>query len=99
MAQKIVNMRIFEDDNHKMDYSLKDKDYSVLCISNFTLCASTDSGRRPSFEQAMPKDKAQKIFNKFVEKIKALGINVETGAFGKYMRISLDFDGPVNIII
>jgi D-tyrosyl-tRNA(Tyr) deacylase len=99
MAEKITNLRIFENEQEKLNYSLKDTNYQILCISNFTLCANTNKGRRPSFEEAMPKEEANKFFDNFVLLLKARKIDVKTGIFGEYMDINLDFDGPVNIII
>jgi len=96
-AKKIVNLRIFENEQGKMHYSVKDKGYSILCVSNFTLCASTEKGRRPSFEQADTPDKANKLFEEFVSVLMAEGADVQTGAFGKHMDIQVNMDGPVNI--
>ena len=99
MAEKIVNLRIFENEEGKLDYSVKDKNYPILCISNFTLSAHTEKGRRPSFEKAMPKGEANKLFENFILLLKARGIDIQTGAFGEHMDIRLDLDGPVNIIL
>ncbi|UCC95340.1 MAG: D-tyrosyl-tRNA(Tyr) deacylase [Candidatus Omnitrophota bacterium] len=99
MAQKITNLRIFENEEGKLHYSVKDKSYQVLCISNFTLCADTKKGRRPSFENAMEPVKANRLFENFVLILKSMGNRVCTGAFGKHMDISLDLDGPVNITL
>ena len=99
MASKIVGLRVFEGDNNKMSLSLKDKKYQLLCISNFTLCANILKGRRPSFEGAMPKDKAGKYFKDFVKFLKAKDISVEEGTFGEMMDISLEMTGPVNITL
>jgi len=97
-AKKIANLRIFENEQGKMHYSVKDKSYSILCVSNFTLCANTQKGRRPSFEQADAPDKANKLFEDFVSILKAQGLEVKTGVFGRHMDIQLDMDGPVNIV-
>jgi D-tyrosyl-tRNA(Tyr) deacylase len=99
MAYKIVHMRLFENEEGRLDHSVHDKKYHILCISNFTLCASTDKGRRPSFEQSMPKEEADKLFNDFVLFLKAREIEVQVGAFGEHMDIDLDLNGPVNIIL
>jgi len=99
MADKVVNLRIFEDEDGKLAYSVKDKNYSILCIPNFTLCANTQKGRRPSFDQSMPYTEAEKMFDKFVLILKSYGLTVEEGVFGAYMDIGLDFNGPVNIIL
>lgn len=99
ICEKIINLRIFEDDRGKFYYSVKDKCYALLCISNFTLCANTDGGRRPAFDNAMLKDQANNLFSKFIETIKTHGLEVQTGSFGEHMDIKLDLDGPVNIIL
>ena len=99
MAEKIVNLRIFEDEDGKMNYSARDKDYQILCIPNFTLCANTEGGRRPSFENSMPYVQANKLFDDFILILKSKGINVEAGVFGAYMDIRLDLNGPVNIML
>ncbi|MDP2923240.1 MAG: D-aminoacyl-tRNA deacylase [Candidatus Omnitrophota bacterium] len=99
MAEKVTNIRIFEDSNNKLNYSIKEKKYQILCIPNFTLCANTKKGRRPSFEGAVLKEKAGLLFANFITLLRARGIEVKTGAFGEHMDIKLDFDGPVNIII
>jgi D-tyrosyl-tRNA(Tyr) deacylase len=97
MAQKIVNLRIFEDDDGKLNYSVKDKNYAICCVSNFTLCANTSKGRRPSFEMSMPKEEANKFFEDFLVLLRARNIEVKTGAFGEHMDIRMEMDGPVNI--
>ena len=99
MAQKVTNLRIFEDDYGKMNYSVKDKGYQILCVSNFTLCANTQKGRRPSFENSMAKDLADKYFNDFVALLRSRNLEVKTGSFGEHMDISLTMDGPVNIVL
>lgn len=99
LADKIVNLRIFENPEGKLSYSIKEKGYQILCIPNFTLCASTDKGRRPSFENSMPREEANKYFEEFVLILRAKGVNVQTGIFGKHMEINLNLDGPVNIVL
>ncbi len=99
MAEKVVNLRIFEDEDGKLSFSVKDRGYSVLCVPNFTLCASTDKGRRPSFENSMPYAEAEKLFDDFILILKSYGVNIEEGLFGAYMDINLDIDGPVNILL
>jgi len=99
MAEKVINLRIFEDEAGKLAYSLKDKGYSVLCIPNFTLCARTDSGRRPSFDDSLPYAEAEEMFDDFVLVLKSYGVTVEAGLFGAYMDIGLQLNGPVNIIL
>ena len=99
MADKVVNLRIFEDERGKMHYCVKDKNYQILCISNFTLCANTNKGRRPSFESSMAPDAANKLFADFVLVLQSKQIDVKTGTFGAHMDIRLEMDGPVNIIL
>lgn len=99
MAEKVVNLRIFENENAKLTYSLKDKNYAVLCIPNFTLCADVNKGRRPSFDNALPREQADRLFENFTALLDARTNNVKKAAFGQHMRINLDCDGPVNIII
>ena len=99
MADKISNLRIFENRDGKVWYSIRDKNYSVLCVPNFTLCANVYKGRRPSFEDVMPQSEAKDMFDKFVVVLRSKDIVVQTGLFGKHMGIDLDMDGPVNIII
>ena len=99
MADKVTNLRIFEDERGKMHYSVKDKNYQILCIPNFTLCANTDKGRRPSFESSMAPDAADKLFADFVLLLQSKQVDVKTGTFGAHMDIRLDMDGPVNITL
>jgi D-aminoacyl-tRNA deacylase len=98
-VKKIINMRLFEDDSGKLSESVKEKNYEILCIPNFTLCASTEKGRRPSFEKAMKPEKAKKMFAKFVFLLQNDIKNVEAGIFGANMDITLELDGPVNITL
>ena len=98
-AEKIINLRIFEDQNGKLAYSVKDKTYSILCVPNFTLCACTNKGNRPSFDNSLAYTEAEKIFDDFVLVLKSYGLTVDDGVFGAYMDIKLDLDGPVNIIL
>jgi len=99
IAQKVVNLRIFENEEGKMHYCLKDKNYEILCISNFTLCANTQKGRRPSFEKSMPKEEADKMFEDFLLLLRSRGLKVQGGVFGSHMDIQLELDGPVNIVL
>ncbi|RKY40025.1 MAG: D-tyrosyl-tRNA(Tyr) deacylase [Candidatus Omnitrophota bacterium] len=99
MVDKVLNLRIFEDNEGKLNYSLKEKGYSLLCIPNFSLCASLEKGRRPSFEEVKPKEEAKSFFEEFVTFVGKEGINVKKGIFGEYMKIDLEIEGPLNIII
>ncbi len=99
MANKIAALRVFTDQNDKMNLSLKDVGGKVLAVSNFTLCADTKKGNRPSFSKAMAPDEAFKLYNKFCDKLTEQGIAVEKGVFGADMQISMEGDGPVTIIL
>lgn len=99
MINKIINMRIFDDENGVMNKSLLDINGSILSISQFTLYADPKSGRRPSYAKALKSDQAIILYNEFNNKIKELGINIETGIFGADMKISLVNDGPVTILL
>ncbi len=99
MVEKITNLRIFTDDDGKMNWSLKDVNGEMLAVSQFTLCASVKKGRRPSFDQAAPPDAANALYARFVELVRAAGISVETGVFQAHMDVALVNDGPVTIIV
>lgn len=99
MVDKIINLRIFDDDNGVMNRSLKDINGSILSVSQFTLYADTSHGRRPSYTKALNGDRAIILYEEFNRKIKEADINIETGIFGANMEVSLINDGPVSIII
>lgn len=100
LARKISALRIFKDDNDKMNLSLKDVGGSVLVVSNFTLCADTSHGNRPSFVNAAEPETADRLYEYFISKLKEHGLeNVRSGVFGADMKVSLLNDGPVTIIM
>ncbi|MCB0399494.1 MAG: D-tyrosyl-tRNA(Tyr) deacylase [Winogradskyella sp.] len=100
LSNKIVNLRIFPDENGVMNTSLKDADGDVIVVSQFTLHASTKKGNRPSYIKAAKPDIAIPLYNNFVENLQnTLGKTVQTGEFGADMKVNLINDGPVTIII
>lgn len=99
MAQKISKMRIFSDDDDKMNYSVSDIGGQALVISNFTLCASCRRGTRPDFMRAEKPIRANELYEYFVKELKAAGVQTETGVFGADMQIKAELDGPVTIVL
>ncbi|MBQ7218218.1 MAG: D-tyrosyl-tRNA(Tyr) deacylase [Ruminococcus sp.] len=100
LAAKIANLRIFSDENDKMNLSLLTIGGGMLVVSQFTLCADCRKGRRPDFFGAANPDEAERLYLYFCERIKKEGVNtVETGEFGADMQVSLQNDGPVTIIL
>lgn len=99
LAGKVVGLRIFSNSEGKMDLNVKDAGGAVLAVSQFTLLANTRKGRRPSFEASEAPERAEEVFNIFVERLRAEGLTVETGRFGADMRVELVGDGPVTIVI
>jgi len=99
LARKIVDLRVFEDGERKMNRSLRDIDGAVLAVSQFTLCADTHKGRRPSFAHAAPPSEAEPIFDAFVDALKHEGASVQTGQFGAKMAVQLENDGPVTLVV
>lgn len=99
LAEKTVNLRIFEDDNGKLNRSLLDMGGGVLVVSNFTLCADARHGRRPSFTGAAKPAVANSLYERYVAALKDEGTaSVQTGVFGADMLVSIENDGPVTII-
>ena len=96
---KLINLRIFDDENEKLNLSVKDINGELLIVSNFTIYGNTRKGRRPSYTDSAPASEAKEIYNLFVKKLEKTGIGFETGEFGQYMRIVSENDGPVNLII
>ena len=99
LAKKLCKLRVFEDENEKMNLSLKDVGGKLLLISQFTLYANTADGNRPSFTKSAKFDVANNLYQYIIEECKKTGINVETGIFGAEMKVNLTNDGPVTIIL
>lgn len=99
LIQKILNLRIFGDENEKLNLSVKDISGEILCISQFTLITDYKKGNRPSFIKAAKPDKAIPLFDYFKEEIAKSGLKTESGIFGADMKVSLINDGPVTIVM
>ncbi len=99
MVDKIVNLRVFDDENGIMNKSLLDKSYSILSVSQFTLYGDASKGRRPSYINALNGSLAKPLYDKFNEELRKYGIKVETGIFGGDMKVELINDGPVTIML
>jgi D-aminoacyl-tRNA deacylase len=99
MAEKIVQLRIFNDTAGKMNLSLIDTSGAVLAVSQFTLYGDARGQRRPSFIQAAPPDQGKALYEEFVRALRSLGVRVETGVFQAHMSVELVNDGPVTILL
>lgn len=99
LVQKILNLRIFGDEDDKLNLSVQDVKGEILCISQFTLIADYKKGNRPSFIKAAKPDKAVPLFDYFKEEISKSGLKTESGIFGADMKVSLINDGPVTIVM
>lgn len=99
MADKIVNLRIFNDEQGKMNRSLLDSGGAILAVSQFTLYGDARGQRRPSFLQAAPPEHGKALYEEFLRALKALGVLVETGVFQAHMAVELVNDGPVTILL
>lgn len=99
IADKVVNLRIFEDENDKLNLSVLDVKGELLVISQFTLLGDCRKGRRPNFMAAAKPEAAVELYDKFIEYCREYGINVETGIFQAHMLLSIDNDGPVTILL
>lgn len=99
MVDKVINLRIFDDENGVMNKSLLDTEGSILSVSQFTLYADSSKGRRPSYINALNGDKAIILYDEFNKKLKEKNIKVETGIFGADMQVELINDGPITIML
>lgn len=99
LAKKVSALRIFSDENDKMNLSVFDVNGKVLAVSNFTLCADTKKGNRPSYTLAMEPNEANRLYERFCDYIVANGVLVEKGVFGADMQISMIGDGPITIVL
>lgn len=99
LADKVANLRIFEDENGKMNRSLLETGGEMLVVSQFTLLGDSRKGRRPSFVNAAGPEKANKLYEYFIKNIREKGISTKTGLFGAMMAVSLINDGPVTLIL
>jgi D-tyrosyl-tRNA(Tyr) deacylase len=99
LAEKIAGLRIFSDASGKMNLSLREVEGALLVVSQFTLAGNCTKGKRPSFDTAAPPDEGRRLYEFFVEAVRRLGLQVETGIFQADMRVSLVNDGPVTFIL
>jgi D-tyrosyl-tRNA(Tyr) deacylase len=99
LAEKIVNLRLFDDDDGKMNRSLLETGGAMLVVSQFTLYGDARRGRRPSYSDAAEPEKANELYEYFVERVRSFEVKVETGVFQAMMKVSLTNDGPVTILL
>ena len=99
LAEKIANLRIFDDEQGRMNRSLLEAGGGVLCVSQFTLYGDCRKGRRPSYDRAAPPEAARALYESFVESLGTLGVKVETGEFRAMMDVELVNDGPVTLLL
>ena len=99
MADKVVNLRVFDDENGVMNKSLLDTSFSILSVSQFTLYGDASKGRRPSYINALNGSLAKPLYDKFNEELRKYGVEVETGIFGADMKVELINDGPITIML
>lgn len=99
LADKIISLRIFEDDQGRLDKSLMEVDGDILAVPNFTLYGDCSKGRRPSFAKAAGRKVALTLFDNFIQELKKSGLKVEKGTFGAYMQVKLINNGPVTLMV
>ena len=99
LSEKLINLRIFEDENEKMNKSINDINGEMLIVSQFTLCGDCKKGTRPSFDKSAPPDIAENLYEQFIAYTKGLNIPVQTGKFGAMMDVELINDGPVTFLV
>ncbi len=99
LAEKVANLRIFDDEAGKMNLSCADLGFAILAVSQFTLYGDCRKGRRPSFTAAAPPEKGLELYNAFVDELRRIGSRVETGRFQAVMTVSVENDGPVTILL
>ncbi len=99
LAEKLIHLRIFEDDAGKMNRSLVESGGAMLVVSQFTLFGDARKGRRPSFTDAAPPEIAERLYNEFVARVRGMGVEVQTGVFRAHMDVALVNDGPVTLWI
>ena len=99
LANKLINLRMFEDEDGKTNQSLLERKGQALIVSQFTLYADCNGGRRPSFTESAPPELGKRLYVKFVEEVRKGGIEVQTGIFGAFMEVSLVNDGPFTLLL
>ena len=99
LAEKTINLRVFDDDEGKMNRSILEGDGAMLVVSQFTLYGDVRRGRRPSYSDAAEPEKANQLYEYFVDRVRSRGVTIETGVFQAMMKVSLTNDGPVTILL
>ena len=99
LIKKIISLRIFNDNSNKMNLSVSDVQGSILAVSQFTLCASTNHGRRPSYLDAMAPNQSKNLYDYLTAKLKETGLDIQTGVFGADMEVDLINDGPATFVL